>query len=175
MQRLSSHAHILHCPRCASREITWHSTNNFECKGCGFTLFLNVASAVAVIIESEGKILFGIRKNEPGRGMLDLPGGFADPGESAEECARREVREETGVDLTSLRYLMSLPNSYPYRDILYNTLDIIFTVGFDEPPVIYAGDDLAEVVWLDRESIDLDSIAFSSLREAVRLYLQEKE
>lgn len=170
MKERSSHPPLVHCPRCASRGITWHSAKNFECSACGFMLYLNVAAAVAVIIEAEGKILFGLRRNEPGRGMLDLPGGFADPAESAEECARREVREETGLEIGDMRYLLSLPNTYLYRDIVYDTLDIVFTVRLDRMPPAAAGDDLTELVWVDRDRVDLDAIAFSSLREAVRRY-----
>src|ERR1039457_2303418 len=92
-------ASITRCPRCGSESIFWPSLKNIECTACGFVLFLNMAAAVAVIMECRGKILFGIRKHEPARGMLDLPGGFVDPGETAEEAVRREVKEELNIDL----------------------------------------------------------------------------
>lgn len=169
--RQSEAEQIKHCPRCAGTGLFWHSAKNFECHACGFTLFLNVAAAVAVIIQCRGKILFGIRKNEPGQGMLDLPGGFVDPGESAEECARREVQEETGIIISAGAYFMSLPNSYLYRDITYSTLDLVFTAGIDNPPPMQAADDLAELLWINRSDIRLEQIAFPSLREAIRRYL----
>ncbi|WP_243370307.1 NUDIX domain-containing protein [Geotalea sp. SG265] len=163
--------HIRHCPRCAAPSLSWLSEKNFRCSACGFTLFLNVAAAVGVIMECQGKLLFGVRKNDPGKGMLDLPGGFVDPEENAEECARREVREETGIDIPPASYFMSLPNSYHYRDITYSTLDLVYTVSFDQPPPMRAADDLIDLLWILRGKIDLDSIAFPSLREAVRRYL----
>jgi len=134
-------------------------------------LFLNTAAAVAVIIECRGKILFGVRKHEPSRGMLDLPGGFVDPGETAEEAARREVKEELGIDISGKRYFCSFPNTYPYRDIVYNTLDLIFLVQFGEPPNVKAADDLEEVLWVDRDAVEFERIAFDSLRRALRSYL----
>lgn len=164
---------IRYCPRCAAGDLRWPSRKNFLCPSCGFTLYLNVAAAVAVIIESQGKILFGIRKNDPKKGMLDLPGGFVDPGETAEECARREVREETGLELGRTSFLTSFPNSYLYRQITYDTLDIVLTVSFDTLPEARAGDDLADVVWIERNSIDYGQIAFSSLRAALRYYLSD--
>src|ERR1039457_865277 len=162
---------IRHCPNCSGSDLNWKTLQNFECRACRFTLYLNVAAAVAVIIESNGKILFGIRKNEPGKGMLDLPGGFADPGESAEECALRELREETGISHAELRYFTSLPNIYPYRGIVYHTLDVIMTATFSESPAAVAGDDLVELLWIDKSEVEIDRIAFPSLREAVRRYL----
>jgi len=165
---------IRYCPRCAAGMLQWHSPLNFECGACGFMLYLNVAAAVAVIIECRGKILFGVRKNEPGRGMLDLPGGFVDAGESADECARREVQEETGIVLGHLRFLSSFPNTYLYRDVLYNTLDIILVSTPDEVSTARAGDDLADLVWIHGDAVDYDRIAFPSLRKAVRLFLASR-
>lgn len=161
---------IKFCPGCGSIKITWKSAKCFVCMDCGFQLYLNVAAAVAVIIECQGRILFGVRKNEPAKGMLDLPGGFVDPGEPADAAALRELYEETGLRLTTVGYFCSLPNIYPYRGVVYDTLDLIFSAKLDSMPDLKAADDLAELVWLDIERIELDRIGFVSLREAVRRY-----
>ncbi|HWI39927.1 MAG TPA: NUDIX domain-containing protein [Verrucomicrobiae bacterium] len=171
---MSHHRHeITRCPRCGGTPLEWPTPKNLSCPACGFTLYLNIAAAVAVIIECSGKILFGVRKHDPGRGMLDLPGGFVDPDESAEEAALREAKEELGVELAELRYLFSLPNRYPYRDIVYHTLDLVFLAPCTDPMQITAGDDLAEVVWVAREQVDFDAVAFDSLKQALRRYLAE--
>lgn len=162
---------ITRCPCCGGESLTWPSPKNFECAACGFTLFLNTAAAVAVIMECRGKILLGVRKHDPGRGMLDLPGGFVDPGETAEEAARREVREELGIDIPDKRYLFSLPNKYPYRGVAYDTLDLIFLVRYDETPKVKAADDLEDVLWVNRDAVQYERIAFDSIRQALRRYL----
>lgn len=164
---------ITHCPHCGNESLSWPSGKNFTCGACGFVLYLNIAAAVAVIIECRGKILFGVRKNEPGQGMLDLPGGFADQGESAEEAIRREVKEELNIDAADVRYLFSFPNKYLYRGIEYDTLDLVFLAKFDDFPPVVAGDDLADVVWLARTDIEFEKIAFTSLQRAVRHYLEQ--
>lgn len=171
--KMSGSTSITRCPRCGSDALSWPSEKSFECTTCGFVLFLNIAAAVAVIMECQGKILFGVRKHEPGRGMLDLPGGFVDPGETAEEAARREVREELNIDITNMRYLFSFPNRYPYRGMVYDTLDMIFLVQWDEPPEVKAADDLEEVMWVKRDAVEYGRISFDSLRQAVQRYLEE--
>ena len=163
---------ISRCPQCGSTSLLWPSQKNFSCVDCGFVLYLNVAAAVAVIIECQGKILFGIRKHDPGRGMLDLPGGFTDPRESAEEAARRELKEELNIDIKEMRYLISFPNQYAFKGIEYDTLDMIFLTRLDTAPEIEAGDDLADSVWIAYDNIDFERIAFNSLRHAVRHYIQ---
>jgi len=163
---------IIHCPRCAARELSWPTMNNFICAQCGFVLYLNIAAAVAVIIECNNRLLFGLRKHDPGKGMLDLPGGFVEQGESAEEAALREVREETGIELQQIEYLFSLPNRYLYQDIAYDTLDLIYCSCLAEPPRMQAADDLEQLLWVDRDMVEYDRIAFSSLRTAVARYLE---
>ena len=143
-----------------------------RCGQCGFTLFLNTAAAVAVIMECRGSLLFAVRKFDPGRGLLDLPGGFVDVGECAEEAARREIREELGIEIPEPRYLFSFPNTYPYRDMVYDTLDLIYLARWEQPPPIRVGDDVAEALWIPRDRIEFDRIAFVSIRRAVQRYLE---
>lgn len=164
---------ILHCPKCGNTSLSWPSRKYFTCDDCGFALYLNIAAAAAVIIECQGKILFGIRKHDPGIGMLDLPGGFSDPGESAEETARRELREELSLDIEEMSYLYSFPNQYSYKGIEYDTLDMIFLARFDTFPEIDAGDDFIDTVWVAFDDIELEKIAFKSLRQAVKCYLEK--
>jgi len=168
---LQSYQPIVHCPRCAGKDLSWPTPKDFTCRQCGFVLYLNIAAAVAVIIECQGKILFGLRKHDPGKGMFDLPGGFVDRGESAEAAALREVREETGIELPQIQYLFSLPNTYHYRNIVYDTLDMIYLCHLPEAPLMKAADDLEQLLWIDCDKIAYERIAFSSLRRAVQRFL----
>ena len=58
---------------------------------------------VAVIVYKKGEVLLGLRKNAHGEGTWALPGGHLEFGESPEECARREVMEETGMSIKNMR------------------------------------------------------------------------
>lgn len=163
---------IRHCPKCGAEALVWPTSKYFSCADCGFVLYLNIASAVAAIVECQGQLLFGVRKHEPKRGMLDLPGGFVDQGETAEDALRRELQEELGLVVPEMRYLFSFPNKYQYSGVEYDTLDLIFLVRLDRLPQLAAADDLAELLWITPAAVDYDRIGFSSLRQAVQRYLE---
>ncbi|NLB93738.1 MAG: NUDIX domain-containing protein, partial [Bacteroidales bacterium] len=82
----------------------------------------------ALIEDEQGKLLLTTRGIEPDYGKLDLPGGFADPGETAEEAVERELREELGMKVKSLEYFASAPNEYIYSEYSVFTLDFAFRV-----------------------------------------------
>ncbi len=62
------------------------------------------AVGVAVIIVNKGKVLLGKRLNAHGSGTWALPGGHLERNETIGECAKREVCEETGLDVGTIRH-----------------------------------------------------------------------
>jgi 8-oxo-dGTP diphosphatase len=97
--------------------------------------FRNPLPTVDIVIEIDGGVVLIERRNPP-HGWA-LPGGFIDYGESAESCAVREAREETGlaVQLTDLLYVYSQPE----RDPRHHTLTTVFIATAQGLPV--AADD----------------------------------
>jgi len=76
-----------HCPRCGASALERHSEKSVSCPACGFLFFFNIAAAVAALItDPEGRLLVTKRALDPAQGTLDLPGGFVDPHETAEEA-----------------------------------------------------------------------------------------
>jgi ADP-ribose pyrophosphatase YjhB (NUDIX family) len=164
-------AFFAHCPRCGAPAPEAPGSGPFRCAPCGFVLFFNAASAVAVILlRDDGRALFIRRAKEPGKGRLGLPGGFVDDGESAEGALRREVREEVGLEVEHLVYLSSHPNLYPYRSVTYATLDLFFTATTEQPDRARALDGVERIEWIDPLAVALDEIAFESMRDALRVY-----
>jgi NAD+ diphosphatase len=163
------------CPACGSEAFRPVDEKQFACGACGFVYFQNVAAAAGAVIEAKGQLLLVRRAKEPDLGMLDLPGGFVDPGETLEQALARELEEELGLRLGGEQrcdYLCSSVNEYPYQGVLYHSLDLFFLIRLVEQPEINPADDVGGYSWLDPGEIRFDEIAFRSVRDALRCYLQ---
>lgn len=77
---------------------------------------------VGVMIVKDGKILFGKRKGSHGEGAWSLPGGHLEFGESLEECAKREVMEETGLLVDGIKEVTFTNDIFTTEDKHYITL-----------------------------------------------------
>lgn len=157
------------CPGCGSPEISFLAAKELRCRGCGFHYFHNVAAAVGILLRHGDCILFAVRGAEPGRGLLDIPGGFVEPGESLEQGLRREVREELGLELPQLSYLGSCANQYLFDGVLYHTTDAFFEASVPERPRLALSAEITGVRWLRPDNVPPAQIAFSSVRAALRL------
>ena len=163
---------FLFCPRCGSSRFPENDEKSKKCTDCGFTFYLNAASAVAAIIVNDNReMLLCRRAYEPYKGTLDLPGGFVDLNESAEEAIRREIREEIGAEVETMQYFDSFPNIYPYSGFEVRTLDIIFTCSLKVNSVLIPNDDVSEVVFIPFDKIRMEEIKLTSIRKAVEKYL----
>jgi len=117
-------------------------------------------------------LLLVVRAREPGKGLWDLPGGFVDPGESAEGALRREVREELDLEITSLRYLHSEPNVYEYSGVWYATVDLGFVCAVADVSRARAAEGEVEAVVFQRPGeIEPGRLAFASTRRLIERYL----
>ena len=171
----SAHTRFQFCPQCG---LPGRSSNErfFECTGCTFRLYFNNTVAVAVLaINSKGELLFIRRARDPGKGKLAMPGGFVDADETAEDAARREVREELGVEVGAVHFLCTAPNTYPYRGILYTVCDLFFIAELPEQSFTLAPREVSSVLWLDPQIVDLEEIAFPSMQAALTLYRTRRE
>ena len=162
-----------YCPNCGSKHFEENTEKSKKCTGCGFEYFLNPSSAnVAFILNAKGELLVERRKNDPGKSTLDLPGGFADLGETVEEGVIREVFEETGLKVTSCHYLFSLPNVYLYSGMNIRTLDLFFRCEVEDDTQLKAMDDAAECMWLSPNDIHTEQFGLRSVRQGLYRFLK---
>lgn len=164
------------CPVCGSKHFTINNIKSKKCQDCGFSYYLNASSAtVALIVNEKNELLVVRRKNEPGKDMLDMPGGFIDMDETGEEGMAREVKEETGLEATEVTYLFSFPNTYLYSGFLVHTLDMFFKVKVKDLSHIEAMDDAAAYYWIPFPEIDIEKFAFDSIKRGLTRFLRENK
>lgn len=161
-----------YCPVCGSSHFEINNVKSKKCKDCGFSYYLNASSAtVAFILNEKEELLVVRRKNNPGKDMLDLPGGFIDMDETGEEGMAREVKEETGLDATEVTYLFSYPNTYLYSGFWVHTLDMFFKVKVKDLSHIAAMDDAAAYYWIPKSNIHIEDFAFDSTKNGLKRFL----
>ena len=146
-----------------------------QCDACQKKYYINAAGAVACIIENgAGEILLTRRAFEPSKGMLDLPGGFINLDETAEDAVRREIKEELNLDISSLQYIGSSPNRYLYGDLVYFTLDLGFKCTVIDFKEMQVADDVDGYIFLIPNRINFQEIAFPSIRNILKLYFENQ-
>lgn len=128
----------------------------------------------ALITDSKGKLMLVTRGVEPDYGKLDLPGGFIDPLESAEQAVKRELEEELGLQVSGLEYLVSAPNEYVFSGYTVFTLDMAFKVTVKSVDNLKAMDDILAYRFYSEEEIDYDQIPAPSIKSFVKTYFDKK-
>ena len=164
------YANFKFCPNCGKPDVAELRKKAMRCPSCGFVYFHNSASATAAIIETAKGIILTKRADEPKKGYYDLPGGFVDYLESLEEALSREVKEELNLEIRNFRYLGSFPNVYSYHGVTYFTTDTIFVVETPNLEGLKLSKEIEEIVLADPGKIDLDQMAFESIKDGIRRY-----
>ena len=162
------------CPKCGSSHFEINDEKSKRCAACGFVYYFNPSAAtVALITDPQGRLLVCRRAKEPAKGTLDLPGGFIDMHETAEEGVAREVREETGLVVKQTNYLFSLPNIYLFSGFRVHTLDMFFRCEVDDIRSIEAKDDVADAFFVPLDEIHPADFGLDSIRSGVERFLHD--
>jgi 8-oxo-dGTP diphosphatase len=157
-----------YCPRCG--EAIEKRAGLALCPACGFRAYANSVPGVeAVIVDRAGRVLLGRRKFEPALGLWDFPGGFLDEAEDPLEGLRREVREETGLEIDPAAFVGFYLEPYDGRTVLCLTWRATPTGGTE-----CAGDDLSELRWFGRDELPLDELAFAHYARALSDALRDE-
>lgn len=176
MSNTHPHKVINHCPRCGSGKFKGRKEGiSFICEECGFVYFVNSSAAVACLIfNSKGELMLSRRAVEPNFGMLDLPGGFVDVMETAEDAVRREIREELGISVTRSRYLTSFPNEYVFSGYSVFTLDLAFVCEVDNMRAAQPKDDISAIEFYDIMSVPFHGLCSDSMRNIIEFYIKKE-
>lgn len=137
--------------------------------------YKNPTPTVDAIIQKNSQILLIERKKEPFKGYLVLPGGFVNEGERVEDAAKREVKEETSLDIVLLEILGVY--SEPGRDPRGHVMSTVFIgeiskVSYKVDAI--AQDDAAAIEWLNLEEVVNTRFGFDH-RRIITDYIKWKQ
>ena len=156
------------CPFCGSQNFLWDGVKAHICSNCCHKLFVNTAGATIALIKNDNnELLFTIRKFNPSKGMLDLPGGFIDLNETAEACVKREIKEELNLEITDTVFIGTFPNEYEYDGLTYFTTDIVFECYVKSFDFLCVGDDIADMIFFHPKNVNIDDIGLQSVKNVV--------
>ncbi|MDH5490633.1 MAG: NAD(+) diphosphatase [Myxococcales bacterium] len=143
---LGWHREALHCGRCGAETFARSAGHIRRCERCERDEFPRTDAAVMVLLHHEDRILLARQPSFP-PGMLSVLAGFVEPGESLEQCVIREVQEEVGLELDSLRYRASQPWPFP------RSLMIAFSARALSAEFRLDREELEEARWLSRAEL----------------------
>lgn len=165
------------CPQCATRLVPCRVDQRdlLSCPACDWVFYNNSAPCVGVLVVRgrpagipalQGReVLLVKRAVEPFKGYWDIPGGFLESGEHPADGARREAREETGLEIEPAEVLGFFMDVYgPDEEPTLNICYLARITGGEE----MAGSDAAEMRWFPLDQLP-EQIAFAWERDALDL------
>jgi NAD+ diphosphatase len=134
------------CKRCGNEMQTKAGPPTRECPVCGYMSFPRISPAVIVLVERENQCLLASSPRFKAN-FYSVLAGFAEPGETLEETVAREVYEETGIEVTDIRYFGSQP--WPFPD----SLMIAFTARYAGGEIRVDGEEILDARWFTSDQL----------------------
>lgn len=152
------------CPKCGNKAT--QDGGVVTCKHCGHVIYIHSAATGSVFVVKNAKVMMGKRKDDPQKGTWDIPGGFLNYGEHPEDGAKRELKEETGVDIKLIKLLGVYMDKYMFQGETLRTLNFIY-VGSIKSGEPNPSDDVEEIKWFDIAK-PIPNIAFPLIEKGLK-------
>lgn len=147
-QLLDWQANHRYCGRCGTPTVIKPDEPAMHCPACGLLAYPRLSPAVMVLVRDGEKLLLA-RSPHFKPGVYSALAGFVEPGETLEECAVREVREEVGIEIANLRYFASQPWPFP------NSLMIAFFADYAGGTITPEPGEIEDAGWFLPEALPL--------------------
>ena len=148
------------CGRCGTPTRSRGHERAKECPACGLVAYPRVSPAMMALV-TRGKEMLLARAHRFAPGMYSALAGFVEPGETIEDCVRREVREEVGVEVTDITYFASQSWAFPH------SLMIAYTATWAGGDIRLDDDEIAEARWFHVDELPKLPMSVSIARRLI--------
>jgi ADP-ribose pyrophosphatase YjhB (NUDIX family) len=157
-----------YCPKCAAGLEAAGGLGPKWCTRCGAVFYFNPKPTASAVVTRNGRVLLARRARPPFDGYWDLPGGFIEPDEDPVAAVKREVREETGLEIEIVDLLGIFPDRYgeagePTLNIHY----LARAVAGEPRPA----DDVAGLSWFGPDELP-ETVAFKNVAQALAAWVR---
>jgi NAD+ diphosphatase len=135
-----------YCGRCGTPTTMRTSEFAMACAACGLLVYPRISPAVMVLVQRGDELLLA-RSPRFKPGMFSALAGFVEAGETLEQCAAREVREEVAIEISNLRYFCSQP--WPFPD----SLMLAFFADYAGGTITPDGSEIEAAGWFSRDAL----------------------
>lgn len=156
------------CGRCGTATEAAAGERARICPVCGLSSYPRISPAIIVAVtrqDAGGARILLARNHRFPAGRYSVIAGFVEAGETLEECVRREVAEETGVQITNICYFGNQPWPFP------NSLMIGFTADYAEGEIAFDGDEIADAQWFAPDALPLVPPKISIARKLIDAFV----
>ena len=136
------------------------------CAGCGNTQYPRISPAIIVAVTSNRRLLLARSGRFPNQRMYSVIAGYVEPGETLEECVRREVREEVGLEVRRIRYFGS--QSWPFSA----SLMVGFTAEHAGGRIAVDGQEILEADWFPADRLPEIPMKVSISRKLIDWFVE---
>lgn len=138
------------CGRCGAPTAPTPGERAMRCSACGLSSYPRLAPAIIIAVvrrTADGPRILLARNHRFPPGRYSVVAGFVEPGESLEECARRELCEEVGIEIANLRYFGSQPWPFPH------SLMVAFTADYARGVISLNDSEIAHADWFAADAL----------------------
>lgn len=159
--------HSRFCPSCGTRTVR-QTVISKQCPACKYEIYPVVSPAILVLIRKGDAILLVHARNFRGS-FHGLVAGFLETGETLEECVRREVMEETGLEITNITYFGNQPWPYP------SNLMVGFIADYVSGTIRLQEEELSEGAFFTKENLPELPRKLSLARKMIDWWLEQQK
>jgi NAD+ diphosphatase len=134
------------CGRCGLETEDKTNERAKVCPGCGLISYPRLSPAMIVAVVRGDRLLLARSPRFPGE-FYSVLAGFVEPGETLEECIRREIAEEVGIEVNNIRYFGSQP--WPFPD----SLMIAFTAEYSKGEITADPAEIVDAGWFSADNL----------------------